>query len=239
MVQSKFCSQCGAQNNLTARNCHNCGGPIGVTALVPVPLSPAVIQQPTGMQPYGNAQGAHAQLPQVMSATVPMICRSLDVMQHTDGTAQILIGTQIIGRDVNCQIVLASPNVSRRHAQIQVIVFGNVVLTDLGSSGGTQAGYILRPPHQPISLQPNARIRFGDVQFQYCTQAPHGLLPASAHAPLELDNANAVGTASAVMIATQKLPLSMGRVLSMLSVVVVALSIMSLGLLLAIPTLFF
>src|SRR5690606_38893164 len=55
-----------------------------------------------------------------------------------DGTVVTRVGNAVIGRDPACDVVLASAEVSRRHAAIEVRG-GDVYLTD-NSSNGTLVG---------------------------------------------------------------------------------------------------
>jgi hypothetical protein len=43
----------------------------------------------------------------------------------------------VIGREGDCDLILEDPRVSRRHAQVEVLDDGRVVLRDLGSANGT------------------------------------------------------------------------------------------------------
>ncbi len=60
---------------------------------------------------------------------------------------EVTDGSVVIGRLPNCQIVLADPNVSRRHAEVRV-EDGRVLAVDLGSTNGTKVN------GAPITTQP-------------------------------------------------------------------------------------
>ncbi|MHB8810877.1 MAG: FHA domain-containing protein [Desulfobulbaceae bacterium] len=77
------------------------------------------------------------------------------------GKVYPITGKVVIGRDEQCGIVLDSPLVSRRHAEIEITDRG-VWLHDLGSSNGTFVG------DSQISSQLLATgdmVRFGRVEF--------------------------------------------------------------------------
>jgi len=60
-----------------------------------------------------------------------------------DGTTSakgIDVSPFVIGREMDCDLVLDDPRASRRHAQIEVQPDGRVVLRDLGSANGTFVG---------------------------------------------------------------------------------------------------
>lgn len=56
-----------------------------------------------------------------------------------DGEAVPLDGTVVIGRHPDCDVVLADPSVSRRHAEVRPALGGHVLI-DLDSSNGTLIG---------------------------------------------------------------------------------------------------
>lgn len=66
----------------------------------------------------------------------------------------------VIGRGADCDIVLDEHQVSRQHARLLQTPQG-WMLTDLGSTNGTQVnGQPLRP-HEPVTLQPGDRVSLG------------------------------------------------------------------------------
>jgi len=68
-------------------------------------------------------------------------------------------GIRIIGRDPHCDIAVADPSLSRRHAEISV-VGDEIVLRDLNSKNGTYLGtQRVREAH----LRPGVRLRAGNV----------------------------------------------------------------------------
>jgi RND superfamily putative drug exporter len=66
-----------------------------------------------------------------------------------------------IGRDPGCDLVLADPTISTRHASVTVLAPGSGVLTDLGSRNGTFVDG--RQIYEPILLSGGERVRLGDT----------------------------------------------------------------------------
>lgn len=69
----------------------------------------------------------------------------------------------LIGRDENCQIRLASSDVSRHHCAIRQTPEG-LIARDLGSRNGTYLNEILM--EDEMLLQPGDRLRVGPIIFQ-------------------------------------------------------------------------
>lgn len=61
-------------------------------------------------------------------------------------------GEMVLGREPSCTLVFSQPEISRRHASIEV-KNGDLWLTDLGSSNGTQVDGRPLPPRHPVLLQ--------------------------------------------------------------------------------------
>ena len=74
-----------------------------------------------------------------------------------------LVGKQTVGRDPACDIVLARPSVSRRHAVLSV-ENGRTTVEDLGSTNGT---FVNNEPVEHRVLVNGDRIRFGDQAFEF------------------------------------------------------------------------
>lgn len=69
-----------------------------------------------------------------------------------------------IGRGAECQLKVASDQVSRRHCQI--LVHDNwVAIVDLGSSNGTFVNSRQIPPHVEIPLTPGTKVGIGGLLF--------------------------------------------------------------------------
>lgn len=70
----------------------------------------------------------------------------------------------VVGRDTNCDVVLADPSVSRRHAMVHVDDDG-VHLEDLGSTSGTWIAD--RPVQRRSTLLNGAAVRFGTTDATF------------------------------------------------------------------------
>lgn len=79
--------------------------------------------------------------------------------------AVLIRGNCSIGRSAKNTIVLDSPNVSRRHAIINVQDLGEFWLIDLGSSNGTFLNK--RRVQHPMRLNPGDQIAIGDNAFVF------------------------------------------------------------------------
>lgn len=73
------------------------------------------------------------------------------------------IGTTTVGRE-SCDVLLMDGTVSRRHAQIAV-EGGQVTVTDLGSTNGTQVNGNRLAPNTPTVLSPGDTVRFGNASL--------------------------------------------------------------------------
>jgi adenylate cyclase len=99
-------------------------------------------------------------------------------------SVEILPGrTFVVGRTDDCDLPLADPTVSRRHAELDITDTG-LRLQDLGSTNGTFIDG--RRVSDAVAL-PGAQIAFGKVGFELVApQAPAGALPpVFAEGPLE------------------------------------------------------
>jgi transcriptional regulator with PAS, ATPase and Fis domain len=67
-------------------------------------------------------------------------------------------GELVVGRDVECDVVLDHDRVSRRHARIRIA--GELTIEDLGSRNGTDVGGTI-PANQPHSIAAGDGIRIG------------------------------------------------------------------------------
>jgi pSer/pThr/pTyr-binding forkhead associated (FHA) protein len=70
----------------------------------------------------------------------------------------------IIGRSPDCQLKVASNQISRRHCQIFVRQ-DSVAIKDLGSANGTFVNGRRVPPEVEVPLTPGTRIMLGPLQF--------------------------------------------------------------------------
>ena len=91
-------------------------------------------------------------------------------MRKADGGAASLVTPQgrriplgdhaaVLGRLPECEVVLADPNVSRRHAEVAPDGAGGWVLRDLGSTNGTKRNGV--PVRTPVALDPGDEITVG------------------------------------------------------------------------------
>ncbi|MES2789420.1 MAG: FHA domain-containing protein [Planctomycetota bacterium] len=90
----------------------------------------------------------------------------------------------VIGRSPECQLKVASNQISRRHCQI-VIRDTVVAIKDLGSANGTFVNGRQVPPEVEIPLTPGTRVMLGPLQFTVEYDLPgmsatRGTAPASA-----------------------------------------------------------
>ncbi len=70
-----------------------------------------------------------------------------------------------MGRLPDCDVVLADPNVSRRHVEVRPAGDGTYLLADLGSTNGTRVNGIRVQGTQP--LQPGDQITVGATTLQF------------------------------------------------------------------------
>jgi DNA-binding winged helix-turn-helix (wHTH) protein len=73
-------------------------------------------------------------------------------------------GSNLIGRDRDCNVRIDSATLSRNHARI-VVTNGNATIEDLGSKNGTQVNK--RPVTQLASLNDTDQIQVGSVTVTY------------------------------------------------------------------------
>ncbi len=88
----------------------------------------------------------------------------------------------VIGRSPDCQLKVASNQISRRHCQI-VIRDTVVAIKDLGSANGTFVNGRQVPPEVEIPLTPGTRVMLGPLQFTVEYDLP-GMPAAAASAPV-------------------------------------------------------
>jgi hypothetical protein len=93
----------------------------------------------------------------------------------------------VIGREDAADLVIADPDVSRRHAVVRPGPGGAVLVEDLGSSNGTFVDG--RKISGPVTLNPGAKLQMGDSVFALepgpapPAGAPPGPPPGAAAAP--------------------------------------------------------
>lgn len=96
--------------------------------------------------------------------TTQLRARRRDAELVVDEAATVPLGTRtVIGRHADCDVVLTSPDVSRRHAEIR-LVGGRHLLLDLSSANGTWLGD--EPVLQRL-LDDGDVLRVGEHQLRY------------------------------------------------------------------------
>lgn len=86
------------------------------------------------------------------------------VHRHANLREVSLCPVTLVGRSVDCQLRIASQEVSRRHCQL-VLRPDGVYLEDLGSSNGTFLDGIRVPPNTPTYAHPGATLSVGPARF--------------------------------------------------------------------------
>jgi pSer/pThr/pTyr-binding forkhead associated (FHA) protein len=92
------------------------------------------------------------------------------------GPYELTVGSHVIGRGRNCDLVIREPTLSRRHARIGVSKQGDLLLEDLESKNGTYIDDV-RVTRQPLPLK--SIIRLGDVRL-FLSPLPRELSSESA-----------------------------------------------------------
>jgi len=91
-----------------------------------------------------------------------------------------------IGRSPDCQLKVASNQISRRHCEIIIRDF-LVAIKDLGSANGTFVNGRQIPAEMEVPLTPGTRVALGPLQFTVEYEIPGMLRPASPSAPTHAD----------------------------------------------------
>jgi len=76
-----------------------------------------------------------------------------------------LLPVTLIGRSTECNLKIASSQVSRNHCRI-TLGADSVFVEDLGSANGTLVDGQLLPAHQPTAIAPGSRLIVGPAEFQ-------------------------------------------------------------------------
>lgn len=98
-------------------------------------------------------------------------------------------GSLIIGRDIECEIVIPDRQISRRHARISTTSNG-VLLEDLGSKNGTHCNGVR--VDEPVLLQDGDNIQLAVAQI-------FTFLSSDATLPLDDDNLHLVGVEAGLL----------------------------------------
>lgn len=111
----------------------------------------------------------------------------LKVLHDKANVKQVkLLPVTLIGRSTECNLKIASSQVSRVHCRI-TLGDDTVFVEDLGSANGTLLDGQPLPPHQPMSIAPGTRIIIGPAEFQIDYVAPTSstmVLPRSGVPPI-------------------------------------------------------
>ncbi len=98
-------------------------------------------------------------------------------------------GELLLGRDLDCDVVLDHHRVSRRHARLRAGGTGDALaIEDLGSRNGTRVGESLRP-NQPCPIRPGDAIGIGPFMLtvvRAAEQAPSAVVVVAAPAAAAL-----------------------------------------------------
>ncbi len=89
-----------------------------------------------------------------------------------------------IGRLPDNGLVLSHPTISRRHAEVRMDG-AYAILTDLGSSGGTQVGGRQLKANEPVALESGDAALFGPYTLTYAVIAAAAPAPAPVYQPPE------------------------------------------------------
>jgi predicted component of type VI protein secretion system len=109
------------------------------------------------------------------------------VLRVVDGKAnvrEIVLGADtVIGRGADCNLKIASSDVSRKHCRVRVRG-DQVRVTDLGSSNGTMLdGHPLQPNNEVLAI-PGSVLSLGPLKFELVFEAP-APPPASPEGEIE------------------------------------------------------
>ena len=90
----------------------------------------------------------------------------LKVLHDKANVKQVkLLPVTLIGRSTECNLKIASSQVSRNHCRI-TLGDDAVFVEDLGSANGTLVDGQPIPPHQPTAIAPGAHLIVGPAEFQ-------------------------------------------------------------------------
>jgi FHA domain len=108
------------------------------------------------------------------------------------------IADVVIGRE-GCDVVLADPEVSRRHALVRVVAGGGVAIEDLGSTNGTFVNE--RRVEGVVALRDGDSVRFGNTVWRLrAPAAPPTILGGGGDGAADATAARAVVAAAGAPI---------------------------------------
>ena len=90
-------------------------------------------------------------------------------------------GCFVVGRSRSCDLTLATPDASRRHAEIAAVT-GGYLIRDLGSTNGT---FIGKMRVREVFLAEGSRILVGRSQIEFSTLSQREEFPLSRYAPMQ------------------------------------------------------
>jgi predicted component of type VI protein secretion system len=106
----------------------------------------------------------------------------LQITHERANIKQLKLGSlTTIGRGAECNLKIASSEISRKHCQLTVDD-ERVLVRDLGSSNGTYVNGKLIPPNQDIELSPGSRFTIGPVKCVVQFTSPKPADPATSAA---------------------------------------------------------
>ena len=132
----------------------------------------ARLVRPGAVDPEGVDQADHGQT-MIYNTSDRMREQMLESSAARAGRAhvvlegrRVMLGPRgaVLGRSRQCDVVVADPNVSRRHAEI-VTEAGEWMVADLGSTNGVRVNG--QPVRQPTPLEPGDTISLGTVDVRF------------------------------------------------------------------------
>jgi hypothetical protein len=151
-----FCHNCGHRNPEGVNFCSSCG------AALAIGVTDATITL-QAVDDHGETADEETSLP---LAEIPSGAGVLLVKRGPNvGARYVLDGSvTLAGRHPNSDIFLDDVTVSRRHAEIDRLEDGRVVLRDLGSLNGT---YVNRERTEETVLSPGDEVQIGKFKLVY------------------------------------------------------------------------
>ena len=95
----------------------------------------------------------------------------------TFGKTYAVVGSMTIGRNNDCDICIATDEISRQHAKLQVVP-GGVMVEDLGSANGTFVNN--QRVHGSVLMKSNDELRLDTVRFLLVSPTAEAHPPAAA-----------------------------------------------------------
>jgi DNA-binding winged helix-turn-helix (wHTH) protein len=102
----------------------------------------------------------------------PVVCPSIFSLFYRREEFPLRLGSNIIGRAADADVVIDSAAVSRQHARIEVTGTGAVLIEDLGSKNGTFVGE--QRVTLPVELRDGDELRVGVVSMTFHAREREG-----------------------------------------------------------------